>query len=123
MANALADEAGRAVSGAGAAGARGLRREASTCGPGVPGRRGGQAGFERGASGRGQAAAWAGRGAGREGAGPSAGRARRWQVGPRGVRAWTPGVGRAGRWFRGLSGLGAWAAQRSAERVLARGDW
>jgi len=60
VANALADEAGRAVSGAGAAGARGLRREAPTCGPGVAGRRGGQAGFERGASGRGQDAAWAG---------------------------------------------------------------
>ena len=60
MVNALADEAGRAVSGAGAAGARGLRREAPTCRPGVAGRRGGQAGFERGASRRGQAAAWAG---------------------------------------------------------------
>ena len=54
MTNALVDEAGRAVSGAGAAGARGLRREAPTCGPGVAGRRGGKLGLSAGRAGEGR---------------------------------------------------------------------
>jgi hypothetical protein len=106
VANALADEAGRAVSGAGAAGAPGLRREAPTCGPGVAGRRGGQAGFERGASGRGQDAAWAG---GTRVERPRRGSAEADRAGPRAGEGKGCGLGRSRVLGRGWKlGLGCY---------------
>ena len=104
MANARADEAGRAVSGARAAGARGLRREAPTCGPGVAGRRGGKLGLSAGRAGEGRprrgpvARGWSG-GALEQARSASHG------VGSRGEkergRAAIPGLGRERRPMRG----------------------